>query len=349
MDPITYRSIPVFLPSALSVTLALCFMAADVARADPKPGQVLYNGIQLPTPWSPQPKTLSYEPMPLPWLTAPPAVIPIDVGRQLFVDDFLIEKTTLHRTFHSPKYSETPVLVPDKPWELTGKNPTAMVFSDGVFFDPKDRLFKMWYMGGYGASTCYATSTDGIHWEKPSLDVVPGTNIVRKEYCSGRAGIPGTAQSGVSTTALATLRRDGFASMDTAVGEGSSHGELTTRPVKFNGKHLFVNADTGDGELRAEILDEKGEVIAPFSADHCVPVRGSKTLLGVAWAGHEDLSRLAGRTVKFRFRLTGKSGAHFYAFWVSLDVSGASHGYVAAGGPGFEGPTDTVGNGAGAR
>ena len=30
-------------------------------------------------------------------------------------------------------------------------NPAAMVFSDGVFFDPRDRLFKMWYMAGYGA------------------------------------------------------------------------------------------------------------------------------------------------------------------------------------------------------
>jgi hypothetical protein len=24
----------------------------------------------------------------------------------------------------------------------------AMVFSAGVWYDPKDRLFKMWYMGG---------------------------------------------------------------------------------------------------------------------------------------------------------------------------------------------------------
>ena len=43
----------------------------------------------------------------------------------------------------------------------THPNPTAMPFSDGVFFDSKDRLFKMWYMGGYNENTCYATSTDG--------------------------------------------------------------------------------------------------------------------------------------------------------------------------------------------
>ena len=56
-----------------------------------------------------------------------------------------------------------------------------MVFSDGVVFDPKDRLFKMWYMGGYGMNTCLATSTDGIRWDRPAFDVVKGTNIVLPE------------------------------------------------------------------------------------------------------------------------------------------------------------------------
>ncbi len=44
--------------------------------------------------------------MTVPYLQSPPSVIPIDVGRQLFVDDFLIEKTDLERTFHAAeKYS----------------------------------------------------------------------------------------------------------------------------------------------------------------------------------------------------------------------------------------------------
>jgi hypothetical protein len=37
-----------------------------------------------------------------------------------------------------------------------------------------------------------------------------------------------------------------------------------------------------------------------------------------------------------------RNGA-LYAFWVSPEESGASHGYVAAGGPDFTGPRDTVG------
>ena len=53
-----------------------------------------------------------------------------------------------------------------------------MVFSDGVFFDPQDRLFKMWYMGGYGAARASPTSHDGISLGTAAFDVVPGTNIV---------------------------------------------------------------------------------------------------------------------------------------------------------------------------
>ena len=122
------------------------------------------------------------------YLTDPPAVVPIDVGRQLFVDDFLVEDTTLIRRFHRPAYHPSnPVLRPETAWELTDEvaertqtppNPAAMVFSDGVFFDPRDRLFKMWYMAGYGRYTCLATSSDGITWKKPEFDVVRGTNIV---------------------------------------------------------------------------------------------------------------------------------------------------------------------------
>jgi hypothetical protein len=509
-------------------------------------GETLYNGIRLPSPWPPKDHAVTQEPPSAPYLASPPSVIPIDVGRQLFVDDFLIESTTLQRAFHQAEYHPaTPVLKPDKPWEQEGnEGATAMVFSDGVWHDPQDRLFKMWYMGGYTRSTCYATSTDGLHWDKPALDVRPGTNIVQPDgrdsttvwldqeekdpqrryklfrshslgehwgltlhfsadgihwsapalntgscgdrstafwnpfrkvwvyslrhgwgrprrrrywetrdllagpqwvqisdppmwagadrldlpredlktppelynldcvayesvllgmwdiwrgqpgdrpkpnelcvgfsrdgfhwdrpthqafipvserygdwnwgnvqsaggcclvvgdrlyfYVSGRAGVRGTSKSGVSTTGLATLRRDGFASMDA----GAAEGTLTTRPVRFQGKHCFVNADTHAGELRAEILDERGKVIPPFSRAHCGPLHSDGTAMEMRWKGARDLSALAGKEVRFRFYLA--NGA-FYAFWVSPGPSGASHGYVAAGGPGFTGPTDTVG------
>lgn len=58
--------------------------------------------------------------------------------------------------------------------------------------------------------------------------------------------------------------------------------------------------------------------------------------------GAADLSPLSGKPVRFRFHL--RNGA-LHAFWVSPDAIGASHGYVATGGPGFTAPTDTVGAG----
>jgi hypothetical protein len=97
----------------------------------------------------------------------------------LFVDDFLIAETTLKRVYHSAAYHpQSPVLKPDQPWEKVKDGPgCAMPFSDGVWYDPKDKLFKMWYLAGNYYITCYATSTDGIVWNKPNLDVTPGTNI----------------------------------------------------------------------------------------------------------------------------------------------------------------------------
>ena len=59
----------------------------------------------------------------------------------------------------------------------------------------------------------------------------------------------------------------------------------------------------------------------------------------VTWKA-AGLGALAGKPVRFRFHLRN---GRLYAFWVSPDASGASHGYVAAGGPGFAGPVDTVG------
>ena len=89
-----------------------------------------------------------------------------------------------------------------------------------------------------------------------------------------------------------------------------------------------------------EVLDRSGRVIEPFTRGNCIPVSGDRTLMPVRWQGVGDLSTVVGRPVRLRFHL--RNGA-LYSFWVSSDASGASAGYVAAGGPGFTGPTDTVG------
>src|SRR5512137_2192364 len=86
-------------------------------------GETLYNGIVLPAQWPPTVERFTREPMPVPYLEHRPEVVPIDVGRQLFVDDFLIEKTTLHRNYQLAHYHPaSPVLRPDKPWESASRS-----------------------------------------------------------------------------------------------------------------------------------------------------------------------------------------------------------------------------------
>ena len=520
----------------------------------PASGEALYNGIRLPAEWPPRHEEVTVEPAaPPPYLLAPPEVIPIDRGRQLLIDDFLIEGTTLRRVFHSARYYEgNPVIRPDRPWEKKAASASAMVYSDGVWYDHEARLYKAWYHAPGG--TAYANSLDGVHWVKPELDVEPGTNIVlakrrgssttwldwsetdparryktvysqghlkpltlhfsadgihwnqavtdsppaadrttvfwnpfrkvwvvslrdhtpgsprsvfgqgRKRpgevvrfrsyreapdlvtalhwtpeqvvpwvgadrldpsrlelnvrpelynldavayesvlvglfsiwrgqpdgrgkpndivlgfsrdgfhwdrpsrapflpvseqpadwnwanvqsagggflvvgdrllfYVSGRTGGNGE----VHTTGLATLRRDGFASMEA----GNTEGTLTTRAVRFRGNRLFVNVDSVSGFLAVEILDAADRIIPSFSRTNCLPVHLDSTQSEIRWKTAPDLSGVAGSGVKVRFYLRN---ARLYSFWVSSHPSGASNGYVAAGGPGFTGPIDTAGS-----
>lgn len=104
----------------------------------------------------------------------------IDNGRQLFIDDLLIESTTLERTWHYPqKYEGNPVLVPQTAWESPENGTrTARPNGGGIWWDDEEQVFKLWYEGGWLNTVCLATSKDGINWERPVLDVVPGTNIV---------------------------------------------------------------------------------------------------------------------------------------------------------------------------
>jgi len=168
---------------------AISALAAPRLDAAPDQGaEVLHNGIRLPRMWPPRLRSFAPTPVTPPYLLDPPAVISIDVGRQLFVDDFLIAATTLKRTFHhATYYGNNPLLTPATEWEKrdsyadrtnTPPRPSAMVFSDGVFYDPSARAYKLWYMGGYGTNTCLAVSDDGLAWTRPMLDVRRGTNIV---------------------------------------------------------------------------------------------------------------------------------------------------------------------------
>lgn len=508
-----------------------------------KGGELLYNGIRLQKAWPPDylcPQSAA--PMPVPYLVHPPEVVPIDVGRQLFVDDFLIEATDLRRTYHAAeRYQGNPVYRPESR-DAVDRRGVVYLGQGGVFFDPEDRLFKMFYNAGWRGPLAMATSSDVVNWTRPELsdkgnvlidrsvddnavwfDLRPSHAQDRVKYMEchrgghphsghqflytsadgrhwsegvsagrwrgdysslfynpfrekwvfsmratdgmGRAtyycesadfleadwdrdavywqgadrldepepegsyhpaahahgvqlysrpavayeslivgmhqihrgpdnrvceegrfpkltdlevgfsrdgfhwhrpsrepflagtrregdwdraylhsttGVfvvlgeklvfPYTGFSGIgpdgsrgmyhgASIGLAFLRRDGFASMD-------GPGELTTRPVRFQGEHLFVNFS---GALRVEVLGEAGRVVGASET-----VSGDTTKQRVELPG---LATLAGKPVKFRFHVAKGS---LYAFWVTPDENGASHGYVGAGGPGFHGFRDVA-------
>jgi hypothetical protein len=206
-------------------------------------------------------------------------------------------------------------------------------------------------------------SRDGFHWHRPDRSgFIAGTRRDGdwdRAYLHSTTGVfvllndqlvfPYTAFSGIApdgsrgmyhggSIGIATLRRDGFASLDA----DARGGTLTTRPVTFNGRHLFVNVDCPQGELRAEILDADGKLIEPYASARSKAVSADHTRQRIEWSGADDLASLAGKPVRFRFHLTN---GRLYAFWVSRDESGRSDGYLAAGDPGYPGPTDTVGAG----
>ncbi|MBQ7191073.1 MAG: glycosyl hydrolase family 32 [Kiritimatiellae bacterium] len=144
----------------------------------------LYNNIELPVDPEDRENMASYgnSPLPVPYLKNPPQTIRAEIGRQLFVDDFLIERTTMTRTWHkAAKDERNPVLKPETPLEMGLPHntcPMAAPFSGGVWYDGTDGLFKMWYCAGWFDGTGYAYSTNGVNWIRPELTAEKGTNRI---------------------------------------------------------------------------------------------------------------------------------------------------------------------------
>jgi len=197
-------------------------------------------------------------------------------------------------------------------------------------------------------------SRDGFHWHRPDrsgfirgertegawdrsyLHTTTGMFVVHEDqlvfpYCA-YSGVTSTGERGMyhgAAVGMATLRRDGFASMEAR----NKKGSLTTRTVTFSGRRLFVNLDAPEGSLTVEILDPSGERIA---RSH--PLSGDSTRSLISWEKRDDLEAFAGEEVQFRFLL---SDGALYAFWVSPDRSGRSGGQLAGGGAGFASRIDT--------
>ncbi len=112
---------------------------------------------------------------------------PTSCVKFLFFDNRTLEYTDgmTRRYGRAEKYAGNPLLVPELPNEFRRAH-----YYGTALYDEEEGVYKTWYASHfYGAQfgeadnraysyLNYAVSKDGIHFEKPSLDVVPGTNIV---------------------------------------------------------------------------------------------------------------------------------------------------------------------------
>jgi len=99
---------------------------------------------------------------------------------------------------------------------------------------------------------------------------------------------------------LATLRRDGFVSIDA----GAEGGTMTTRMFLFLGDTLVVNADASKGSITIEALGADGKPIKGFGREASVSLTTDNVRHALAWKGHRDLHQLQGRPIRLRFHLT---------------------------------------------
>ena len=98
---------------------------------------------------------------------------PAGPWRRLFIDAMVVERAEgLQRVFHAAtRHPANPIITADKPWEQYPSYGGPYLYGTVVWDEGK---LRMWYhVHASGYANCYAESTDGIHWTKPNLGLVP--------------------------------------------------------------------------------------------------------------------------------------------------------------------------------
>ena len=163
-------------------------------------------------------------------LTQDPTQLHVDENVQVFLDNVIIHYSGyVTRRWHQPtRDPEGPVIQKDRPWEHV---PYFTYSNYAVLYDDEDGLFKCWYEDLFAgpdyrhegryfeARQLYAQSEDGLHWEKPELDILPEDD--RKTNVVLGGGDYGTAHSmSVVIDPHASTPTEKFRALWTHVGHG---------------------------------------------------------------------------------------------------------------------------------
>ena len=138
----------------------------------------LYNGIVIPENWDFVFQKNTGERITAPYLIEGSGYtaeyINIDKGRQLFVDNFLIDSTTLTVDYKKAETRTMPLF--QKTTAANGKS--AVLTSGGVWYDMDEKIYKMWYQINFAGKMAYAESKDGVHWRFPAIEGSTGNLVL---------------------------------------------------------------------------------------------------------------------------------------------------------------------------
>ncbi len=194
-------------------------------------------------------------------------------------------------------------------------------------------IFRATDADGYYDGPIYVeivSSHDGIHWTREEGDrppiiplgppgawddsmivtathpIVEGGTI--RLYYGGFDDLHAQAKNWHGSIGLATLRKDGFASLDAGAGGGT----ITTQKIDRVSGPLRVNFTAPGGSLRVEVLDEAWNVLPGYGEADCNAVSGDSVDQVVTWAGHAELPTGVA-PVRLRFILRNASVYSFAA------------------------------------
>ena len=156
-----------------------------------------------------------------------------------------------------------------------------------------------------GPSPLAGGAYDTIQILPPSFPVLRGQELWFYYTGLKYRRAPVNADRDYGAICLATLRRDGFISLDA----GTEEGTILTNPLALPTGDLHVNVDASHGQLLAELCDAQGHPITSCEASEVVT--GNHTDVIIRWP-EGAWARCAGQTLSLRFRLRQ---AALFAYW----------------------------------
>lgn len=175
----------------------------------------------------------------------------------IFVDDLMVARREgVVRRIHGCRKLARPVLTAEADWEVELDDRRLYVYGT-VFHDPEAGGFRMWYMR-FPNRVLYATSDDGIHWERPNLRLVDFQGSTENNILPIRLHSPSIVVDPDGPDAEQRYRMLGYAEVDGKRGYCIAHSpdglqwELEDgNPVLDGGDTCTLSRDPQTGEFLA--------------------------------------------------------------------------------------------------